>query len=112
MADLQSMTLQERMNTINNAEFTRTDNINDTTLQEACNRFMKLTGTINSVDYSGIGLNDYTPEEAFAIIRHKTNVRSKDLTELINEMGPYGAHDYTATEALNKKDDVVVGTGT
>jgi len=106
MADLQSMTLQERMNDINS------DGLHDYTFQEACNRFMKVTGTINSVDYSGIGLHDYTPEEAFSIIRHKANIRSKDLTELINEMGPYGAHDYTATEALNKKDDVIVGTGT
>ena len=109
MADLQSMTLQERMNTINNTKFTRTDGINDYTFQEACNRYLKLVGTINSVDYSGIGLNDYTPEEAFSIILHEPDSHSKDLTELINHMGSYGLHDYTATEALNKEDAITEG---
>tara|TARA_Y100000310_G_C20617458_1_gene781408 strand:+ start:1242 stop:1604 length:363 start_codon:yes stop_codon:yes gene_type:complete len=87
-------------------------NFHHFTFQELCNIYMREEGTINSVDYSGIGIHDYTPEEAFAIIRHKADIRSKDLTELINEMGPYGAHEYTAKEALNKKADVVVGTGT
>ena len=109
MPDLQSMTLQERMNTINNAKFTRTDSINDTTFQEACNRYLKLVGTINSVDYSGIGLNDYTPEEAFSIILHEPDLHSKDLIELINHMGSYGLHDYTAIEALNKEDEITEG---
>ena len=109
MADLQSMTLQERMNTINNTKFTRTDNINDTTFQEACNRYLKLVGTINSVDYSGIGLNDYTPEEAFSIILHEPDFHSKDLTELINHMGGDGLHDYTATEALNNEASITEG---
>jgi hypothetical protein len=110
MADLQSMTLQERMNTINNAKYSRTDNINDTTFQEACNRYLKLhSGNLNGVDYSGIGLNDYTPEEAFSIMLHEDDSHSKDLTELINHMGPYDLHTYTATEALNKADAITEG---
>ena len=34
-------------------------------------------------------------------------ISEHDLTELINEMGPYEAHEYTATEALNKKNAIV-----
>ena len=109
MAALQSMTLQERMNTINNTKFTRTDNINDTTFQEACNRYLKLVGTINTVDYSGIALNKYTPEEAFSIMLHEPDLHSKDLTELINHMGGYGLHVYTDIEALNKEASITEG---
>jgi len=108
MADLYSMTLQERMNTINNAEHGLTDGLTEYTFQEACNRWLKETGTINGVDYSGIGFNRYTPQEAFAIIRHKDDLYSETLTELINELGPYNANEYTPTEALNKKNAVLV----
>jgi len=105
-----SKTLQERMNAINNTKYSRTDNINDTTFQEACNRYLQLhVGTLNGVDYSGIGLNDYTPEEAFSIILHEPDLHSKDLTELINHMGGYGLHDYTAQESLIKQPSITEG---
>ena len=42
MAALQSMTLTERMNTINS------DGVHEYTFQEACNRYLKLAGTINT----------------------------------------------------------------
>ena len=102
MPDLQSMTLQERMNTINSES-----DIHSHTFQEACNKYVKT----NITGYSGIGLNKYTPDEAFAIIRDKSDLRSNDLVELINEMdGTYGVRDkYTATEALNKKNSIVEG---
>jgi len=118
MADLQHSTLRERMSIIVLGEHNigvfpgGVFSYSAFTFQELCNIYIKETGTINSVDYSGISINKYTPDEAFAIIRHKADLRSKDLTELINEMGPYEAHEYTATEALNKKVGVVVGTGT
>jgi hypothetical protein len=103
------MTLAERMTTINNAEHSLTDGINDFTFQEACNKWLIETGTINGVDYSGININKYTPEEAFAIIRHKTDLRSETLNELVSELGSYyPIHKYTAIEALNKKDAVLV----
>ena len=101
-ANLQSMTLTERMNTINSES-----DIHSHTFQEACNKYVKA----NISGYSAISINKYTPEEAFAIIRDKNDLRSKDLVELINEMdGSYGVRDkYTATEALNKKNAIVEG---
>ena len=108
MPDLQSMTLAERMTTINNAEHSLTNGIHDFTFQEACNTWLRETGTVNSVDYSGISINKYTPEEAFAIIRHKVDLRSETLNELVSELGSYyPIHKYTATEALNKKNAVL-----
>ena len=103
MAGLQTMTLTERMNTINS------DGLQDYTFQEACNRYLKLAGTINTVDYTNIALDKYTPEEAFSIILHESDIRSKDLTELINHMGDDGLHDYTATEALNNEASITEG---
>tara|TARA_R110000824_G_scaffold812_1_gene4993 strand:- start:2781 stop:3092 length:312 start_codon:yes stop_codon:yes gene_type:complete len=103
MAGLQTMTLTERMNDINS------DGLQEYTFQEACNRYLKIAGTINTVDYTNIALDKYTPEEAFSIILHEANLRSKDLTELINHMGGDGLHDYTATEALNKEDAITEG---
>ena len=102
MAALQSMTLQERMNTINSES-----DIYAYTFQEACNKYVKA----NISGYDGISINKYTPDEAFAIIRDKADLRSNDLVELINEMdGTYGVRDkYTATEALNKKNDIIEG---
>ena len=95
MAALQSMTLQERMNTINSES-----DIRAYTFQEACNKYVKT----NISGYSAIGLNKYTPDEAFSIIRAKSNLRSKDLTELLNEMNlsTFKLHEYTATEALKE----------
>ena len=110
MADLQSMTLTERMTTINNTEHSLTDGIHDFTFQEACNKWLKETGTVNSVDYSGISINKYTPEEAFAIIRHKVDLRSETLNELVSELGSYyPIHKYTATEALNNEASITEG---
>ena len=112
MADLQSMTLTERMITINNTAFGQSIGLQDMTFQEACNNYLKSTSQpLNGVNYSSIGLNDYTPEEAFSIINHETDNRSQDLTELINDMANYGFHDYTATEALNKKAAIAEGQG-
>jgi hypothetical protein len=109
MADLQSMTLQERMVTILNAEHSLSYGLYDLSFQEACNKWLIETGTVDSVDYSGIGINKYTPEEAFAIIRHKIDLRSETLDELVSELGSYyPIHKYTATEALNKKNAVLV----
>ena len=103
MAGLQTMTLTERMNDINS------DGLQEYTFQEACNRYLKIAGTINTVDYTNIALDKYTPEEAFSIILHESDIRSKDLTELINHMGSYDLHAYTATEALNKEDAITEG---
>jgi hypothetical protein len=103
MAALQSMTLTERMNTINS------DGVHEYTFQEACNRYLKIAGTINTVDYTNIALDKYTPEEAFSIILHEPDIRSKDLTELINHMGGYGLHAYTDIEALNKEASITEG---
>jgi hypothetical protein len=99
MAAPQSMTLQQRMNTING------DGIWDYSFQEACNRYVKA----NITGYSAIGVNDYTPEEAFAIIRDKSDRRSHTLEELINDMGSYGVHDYTSRESLNKQAAITEG---
>ena len=41
---------------------------------------------------------------------HESDIRSKDLTELINHMGDDGFHDYTATEALNNSAPPVRGS--
>jgi len=62
MANLQSLTLQERMNTING------DGLYEYTFQEACNKWI-------SDDSLGISVNltRYTPDEAFAIIRDKAD---------------------------------------
>tara|TARA_Y100000310_G_C20525240_1_gene735660 strand:+ start:44 stop:1057 length:1014 start_codon:yes stop_codon:yes gene_type:complete len=109
MADLQSMTLAERMTTINNAEHSLSDGINDFTFQEACNKWLIETVTVNGVNYSGISINKYTPEEVFAIIRHKIDLRSETLNELVSELGSYyPISKYTATEALNKRNAVLV----
>jgi len=109
MADLQSMTLQERMVTIINAEHSLSYARNSISFQEACNKWLIETGTVNGVDYSGISINKYTPEEAFAIIRHKVDLKSETLDELVSELGSYyPIHKYTATEALNKKNAVLV----
>lgn len=99
MANLQSMTLQQRMNTING------DGIWDFTLQEACNKYVKA----NITGYGSISINKYTPEEAFAIIRDKADMRSHTLEELMNDMGSYGLHDYTPKESLNKQESITEG---
>jgi|TARA_R110000824_G_scaffold166526_2_gene343320 hypothetical protein len=99
MANPQSMTLSERMNTING------DGTRAYTFQEACNKYVKT----NISGYSTISLNKYTPQEAFSIIRAKPDMRSHTLEELINDMGSYGLHEYTATESLNKQASITEG---
>ena len=108
MPDLQSMTLQERMNKINN------DGLHEYTFQEACNKFLSDVSPIGGVSYSA-DYNKYTAQEALSIAREQTNLHSKDITELLNEMGSTydsdvaanDTHLYTATEALNKKGALV-----
>jgi hypothetical protein len=99
MANPNSMTLVERMNTING------DGIRAYTFVEACNRYVKT----NISGYSGISLFEYTPEEAFSIIRDKSDIRSHTLQELINEMGGYDLNQYTSREALNKQASITEG---
>jgi len=101
MAGLQTMTLEERMNTING------DGLHDYTFQEACNKWLVDNSPVNDVIYTDY--HKYTPEEAFAIIRRESDIRSKDLTELINDMGGDGLHDYTATEGLNEQAAITEG---
>lgn len=108
MADLQSMTLQERMITILNSEHSLSYKPHDLTFQEACNKWLIETGTINGVDYSSIDINKYSAKEVFSIIRHKDNMSLNTLRELIGEMGPYSLGLYSAKEALNKKDAVLL----
>jgi len=93
MAAPNRSTLQETMNTING------DGIRAFTFKEACNRYL----IANMSGYSGISVNKYTPEEAFSIIRDKSDIRSHTLQELINEMGGYELNQYTSREALNKE---------
>ena len=108
MADLQSMTLQERMITILNSEYSLSYKPHDLTLQEACNKWLIEAGTINGVDYSSIDINKYSAKEAFSIIRHKNNMSLNTLKELIGEMGSYSLGLYSAKEALNKRDAVLL----
>ena len=108
MAALQSMTLQERMNKINN------DELHEYTFQEACNKFLSDVSPIGGTTYA-VNYNKYTAQEAIAIIREQSDLHSKDITELLNEMGSThdsdvaanATHLYTATEALNKKGALV-----
>lgn len=99
MAAPQSMILGQRMNTING------DGIWDYTFQEACNRYL----IANISGYATIDLNKHTPEEAFSIIRDKSDIRSHSLEELMNDMGSYGLHDYTTRESLNKQASITEG---
>jgi len=99
MATPNSMTLEERMNTING------DGTRAYSFQEACNKYVRT----NISGYSAIGLNKYTPEEAFSIIRDKPDMRSHSLQELINEMGGYELNQYTPRESLNKQASITEG---
>jgi len=99
MAAPNSMTLKERMNTING------DGIWAFTFTEACNRYL----IANMSGYASISVNKYTPEEAFSIIRAKSDIRSHTLQELINEMGGYELNQYTSREALNKAGAITEG---
>lgn len=91
--------IAKELNTING------DGIWDYTLKEACNRYVKA----NISGYSAIGINEYTPEEAFAIIRAKADYRSHNLEELFNDMGGYELHKYTARESIKKQGAITEG---
>lgn len=96
--NLNDMSLTARMNTING------DNVDSHTFQEALNKWLKT----NKTGYSSIGLNDYLPHEALAIINDKSDTHGFTVTELLNEMvdGNTNKYKYTSQEALNK-----IGTG-
>ena len=97
MADLQSMTLAERMNTING------DNKDAYTYTEAVNKRLKAMGTHNSVNYSGISLHKYKPCEALNIIYKNSDINSMMGREVLNLMvsGNSDKSKYTEQEALN-----------
>jgi len=96
--DLDSMTLTERMNTING------DNKDKYTFKEALNRWLK----VNKGGYSGISLHKYEPNESLSIVNDKSDLYAFTVSELLNEMvdGNSDKHKYTPVEALNK-----IGTG-
>ena len=87
-------TVSEKMNLING------DSPRAYSFQEALNKHLK----DNISGYSAIGLNDYTPQEALALIEGKTNIHDLTVEELLNEMvsGNTGLHTYTAQEAMNR----------
>ena len=95
MADLSSMTKQERMNTILN------DGMVENTYQEACNLYLKSQGTYNSVDYSSIGENEYTTEEVWNILAQNSGLHSKTSAEILNDFADKDDLFYTEREALN-----------
>jgi len=96
--DLQSMTLSERMNTING------DDKDKYTFREALNRWL----IVNKSGYGSISIHKYEPGEALSIINDKSSIESLTVTELLNEMvvGNSDKHKYSPVEALNK-----IGTG-
>jgi hypothetical protein len=96
------MTLTERMNTING------DPIYKYTFKEACNKRLKTMGTHNEVDYSNIGLNEYTPQEVLNIIYKSNSLHALTLTEVLNVMisNNTNKRKYTAKEALNQIGDL------
>lgn len=102
MADLQGLTLQERMNTING------DSLNDYTFCEALNKRLKAMGTHNSVDYSGISLKEYSIDEVLNIIYKNDDIRSMTCREVLNLMvaGNSDKSKYTEQEALNKIENL------
>ena len=88
------------MNKINN------DGLHEYTFEEACNKFLSDVSPINGVAYP-VNYNKYTAKEAFAIIKEQTDLHSHELVEIINALPHYGAHEYTATEALNKEGSIL-----
>tara|TARA_R100000458_G_C8242841_1_gene221425 strand:+ start:320 stop:655 length:336 start_codon:yes stop_codon:yes gene_type:complete len=102
MADLNGMTLQERMNTING------DNKYDYTYLEAVNKRLKTMGTHNGVDYSGISLHKYKVCEALNIIYKNADISSMMGREVLNLMvaGNSDKSKYTEQEALNKIENL------
>ena len=87
------VTLAESMNKLQSLAYDKY------TFQESCNYYVKN----NESGYGGIGLNDYTPQEAWSIIMGQ-NFTKYNLTELLNLKATTNnfLHKYTAEEAINK----------
>ena len=87
-------TVSEKMNIING------DPPRAYSFQEALNKHLK----DNISGYGSIGYNDYTPQEALALIEGKTDIHGLTVEEVLNEMvsGNTGLHKYTAQEAMNR----------
>jgi len=102
MADLNGLTLQERMNTING------DSLNSHTFCEALNKRLKAMGTHNSVDYSGISLKEYSIEEVLNIIYKNEDIKSMTCREVLNLMvaGNSDKAKYSEQEALNEIENL------
>ena len=96
MADLQSMTLAERMNTING------DNKDAYTFKEALNRYLILDA---HSDYSTVytDINKYEPEEALNIILKETDLHKYTVSESLNKLAGSSSDlkKYSSQEALN-----------
>ena len=92
--DLDSMTLVERMNTING------DSKDKHTFKEALNKWLK----VNKSGYGSISIHKYEPHEALSIVQGKSDLHGFTVSELLNEMvdGNSNKHKYTPVEALNK----------
>jgi len=96
MADLQSMTLAERMNTING------DNKDAYTFKEALNRYLILDVYD---DYATVytDLNKYEPKEALNIILKQTDILKYSVRESLNILAGSSSDltKYSSQEALN-----------
>ena len=96
MADLQSMTVTERMNTING------DNKDAYTFKEALNRYLILDAHSDySTEYTE--LNKYEPEEALNIILKQTDIHKYSVRESLNILAGSSSDltKYSSQEALN-----------
>ena len=95
MADLQSMTLSERMNTING------DNKDAYTFKEALNKWLVDQSPHNSVTYTEY--NKYEPEEALNIILKQTDIHKYSVRESLNILAGSSSDltKYSSQEALN-----------
>ena len=95
MADLQSMTLSERMNTING------DSIDAYTFKEALNKWLVDQSPHNSITYTEY--NKYEPEEALNIILKETDIHKYTVRESLNILANSASDltQYSSEEALN-----------
>ena len=100
MPDLQSMTLAERMNTINSES-----DIHAYTFEEACNKYVKT----NISGYSAISLNKYTAREAFNIIRGAIfDGTGSELINATNDRTFAGSNNWATYDASGS--DVALST--
>ena len=86
-----ALTLAEKMNSLQSLPYHKY------TFQESCNYFVKN----HVIGYGSIGLNEYTPQEAWSIIMSK-DFTEHTLAELLNLKAGVALHTYTAVEAINK----------